>query len=228
MYETRTIMKENTPILTKKDEKRLLKQSNMARVGFRTYVFVAILAVVALVTTNFYIGFTPVEQKRILRKGESTEAMHVFTNLNKRELRFLHQKAAPLSRRAIRMKEYALLEKRMLATVLDSAHVGVGIAAPQVGIGKRLIAVQRFDKEGEPFEFYINPTIEYYSPEQQWGWEGCLSVPGERDTVLRSTQVIVSYRDRDSWELLRDTVAGYTAVIFQHEVDHLNGKLYID
>ena len=56
MYETRTIMKENTPILTQKDEKKLFKQFNMARVGFRTYVFVAILAVVALVTTNFYIG----------------------------------------------------------------------------------------------------------------------------------------------------------------------------
>ena len=70
-------MKENTPILTKKDEKRLLKQSNMARVGFRTYVFVAILAVVALVTTNFYIGFTPVEQKRILRK-EKVQRLCMF------------------------------------------------------------------------------------------------------------------------------------------------------
>ena len=104
----------------------------------------------------------------------------------------------------------------------------MGIAAPQVGISKQLIAVQRFDKDGNPFEFYVNPTIENYSQDMKWGWEGCLSVPGERDTVLRATQVIISYRDPVSWDILRDTVDGFTAVIFQHETDHLSGKLYID
>jgi len=116
----------------------------------------------------------------------------------------------------------------MLATVNDPGNPGVGIAAPQVGISKQLIAVQRFDKDGEPFEFYVNPVIEKYSPTQKWGWEGCLSVPGKRDTVLRSTQVIISYRDPVSWDMQCDTVDGFTAVIFQHETDHLNGKLYID
>ena len=97
-----------------------------------------------------------------------------------------------------------------------------------MGISKQLVAVQRFDKEGEPFEFYVNPIIENYSQETKWGWEGCLSVPGERDTVLRSTQVVITYRNPDSWEIVRDTVSGFTAVIFQHEIDHLYGKLYID
>ncbi len=173
-------------------------------------------------------GFTSEEQSRILEKGKETEVMHIFTNLDPQELDFLHQLSTPLSRQAVKSSAYAVLKERMLATVRDSATAGVGIAAPQVGIGKQLIAVQRFDKEGRPFEFYINPTIEYYSPQQKWGWEGCLSIPGRRDTVLRSTQIVVSYRESDTWELVRDTVEGYTSVIFQHEVDHLNGTLYID
>lgn len=187
-----------------------------------------VAAVILFMTACTQGGFTSEEQSRILEKGKETEVMHIFTNLDPYELDFLHQLSAPLSRQAVRSSAYAVLKERMLATVRDSATAGVGIAAPQVGIGKQLIAVQRFDKEGRPFEFYVNPTIEYYSPEQKWGWEGCLSVPGERDTVLRSTQIVVSYRESDTWELLRDTVEGYTAVIFQHEVDHLNGKLYID
>ena len=58
---------------------------------------------------------------------------------------------------------YARLKQRMLCTVIDPADPGVGIAAPQVGVSRRLIAVQRFDREGEPFEFYANPRIVRYA-----------------------------------------------------------------
>lgn len=203
------------------------KRNRMVRTG-RPATVLTVAAVILFMTACTHGGFTKEEQNRILEVGKETEVMHIFTNLDPQELDFLHQLSTPLSRQAVRSSAYAVLKERMLATVRDSATAGVGIAAPQVGIGKQLIAVQRFDKEGRPFEFYINPTIEYYSPEQKWGWEGCLSVPGERDTVLRSTQIVVSYRESDTWELVRDTVEGYTAVIFQHEIDHLNGKLYID
>ena len=173
-------------------------------------------------------NFSSIEKHRIGLPEQSDSIMPVFTNLNEQELSFLHLQAGPLTKRDMRLQLFTTLKDRMLATVNDPANPGVGIAAPQVGISKQLIAVQRFDKDGEPFEFYVNPVIEKYSPTQKWGWEGCLSVPGKRDTVLRATRVIISYRDPVSWDILRDTVDGFTAVIFQHETDHLNGKLYID
>ena len=71
----------------------------------------------------------------------------------------LRQKAAPVTGRMLRTDDYAVLRRRMLATVQDPQNTGVGIAAPQVGILRRMIAVQRFDKPGEPFEFYLNPEI---------------------------------------------------------------------
>lgn len=123
---------------------------------------------------------------------------------------------------------YKILKKRMLITVLDSANAGVGIAAPQVGIGKRLVAVQRLDKEGEPFEFYANIKFLDLSQERKWGWEGCLSIPNKRDTVLRSNRVIISFLDDKTFTEKNDTIVGFTAVIFQHEIDHLQGILYTD
>lgn len=173
-------------------------------------------------------NFSSIEKHRIGKIGDSEKIMPLFTNRDPDELRFLRLQAGPLSKQDMRSRTYATLKLRMLATVRDTANTGVGIAAPQVGISKQLIAVQRFDKEGHPFAFYVNPVIEKYSEEKKWGWEGCLSVPGERDTVLRSTEVVIRYRDQDSWQIVRDTVSGFTAVIFQHEIDHLNGKLYID
>ena len=79
---------------------------------------------------------------------------------------------------------YARLKRRMLCTVIDPADPGVGIAAPQVGVSRRLIAVQRFDREGEPFEFYVNPRIVRYAGETVRSPEGCLSIPGTGRAAL--------------------------------------------
>ena len=105
---------------------------------------------------------------------------------------------------------------------------GVGIAAPQVGIGRQVVAVQRFDKPEQPFEFYVNPCLTYLSDEKQKGWEGCLSVPNQRGEVMRSKQVVVTFNHPATFELQCDTIEGFTAIIFQHEIDHLSGTLYID
>ena len=107
---------------------------------------------------------------------------------------------------------------------------GVGIAAPQVGINRRVVAVQRFDKEGDPFEVYPNIRIVWKSDSVEAGPEGCLSVPNQRGEVMRSQEIVIEYASADCEEIsmVRDTVKGFTAVIFQHEVDHLEGVLYID
>ena len=60
------------------------------------------------------------------------------------------------------------------------------------------------------------------------GPEGCLSVPGMRGNVRRSTAIEIEYRDPFDFELHRERVEGFTAVIFQHEIDHLDGILYVD
>ena len=125
-------------------------------------------------------------------------------------------------------ESFRVLKSRMLATVNDTLNQGVGIAAPQVGISRQLVAVQRLDKAGEPFEFYVNPEIIYYSKDTVIGQEGCLSIPDRAGEVYRSTKIIVRYRDELSFEWRQDTVKEYTARIFQHEIDHLKGILYTD
>ncbi|MFA7136007.1 MAG: peptide deformylase [Bacteroidales bacterium] len=120
------------------------------------------------------------------------------------------------------------LIKRMYATVTDSASLGVGIAAPQVGVSKNIILVQRVDKEGEPFEAYINPRIIQWTDKKQECPEGCLSIPNIRGvTKTRAYAVLIEYYT-PAGEKKSEMVEGYTAVIFQHETDHLNGILFID
>lgn len=154
--------------------------------------------------------------------------MRLFVADNPADTLVLRSVSSDLTSEDIKSGYYSTLKKRMLATVLDTANTGVGIAAPQVGINKRLVAVQRLDKEGEPFELYANIRFVELSKECKWGWEGCLSVPGKRDTVQRSTRVIISFLDDNTLTEKRDTIEGFTAVIFQHEVDHLEGILYTD
>jgi peptide deformylase len=113
------------------------------------------------------------------------------------------------------------LIRRMYITVNDSLSMGVGIAAPQVGVLKRVIWVQRFDKPGEPFEAYLNPKIVQYSQLKQERRE----LRGDPKT--RSYAILIEYFKPDM-TFQREMVEGFTAIIFQHEIDHLNGILFTD
>lgn len=119
-----------------------------------------------------------------------------------------------------------LLAKRMLETVQNPEHLGVGIAAPQVGINRRIMVVQRFDKEENPFEVFINPIITWESEIMQLGPEGDLSFD-ERGNVFRNYIVAVQYYDLNG-NIIDEIIEGFTAVIFQHERDHLDGILLTD
>ena len=114
------------------------------------------------------------------------------------------------------------------SAILRTPCVDFTKAEPQVGIGKRIIWLQRLDKEGGPFECYLNVRIDSLFGSIGKGPEGCLSVPPMRGLVPRYTDVIVSYVHPETLKPQKDTVHGYTAVIFQHECDHLDGRLYID
>lgn len=97
---------------------------------------------------------------------------------------------------------------------------GVGLAAPQVGVSKRLILV----KDEEIVIVMVNPKIFHYSASTVTSLEGCLSLPGAVYEVPRSSKVSVSYRDL-SGALKYLYASKLTAIIIQHEVDHLNGIL---
>ncbi|HEX7870513.1 MAG TPA: peptide deformylase [Chryseobacterium sp.] len=120
----------------------------------------------------------------------------------------------------------ATLVKRMKESLL-STDGGVGIAAPQVGINRKVIWVQRFDKEGEPLEYFLNPVITWRSELQNLGPEGDLSIPEFRDEFYRSKVIQLEYVDLKG-QKFSEMVEGFTAVIFQHEIDHLFGILISD
>jgi len=120
----------------------------------------------------------------------------------------------------------AVLVARMKESLL-STDGGVGIAAPQVGINRKVIWVQRFDKAGEPLEYFINPVITWKSELQNLGPEGDLSIPDFRDQLYRSKVIQLQYVDLKG-QKYSEIVEGSTAVIFQHEIDHLFGILISD
>lgn len=121
---------------------------------------------------------------------------------------------------------YDVLENYMK----EAIGTGVGIAAPQVGINRRVIMVQRFDKEEKPFEFYYNIEIKKTYGEKVVGWEGCLSIPAGFGQVERWQDIDIEYDAEVDGKIVRksENIKGFTAVIFQHETDHLNGILFID
>lgn len=116
-----------------------------------------------------------------------------------------------------------LLAKRMLLTVNDPLNKGVGIAAPQVGINRRLILVQRFDKPDKPFDVMVNPKIIWKSNLMQNGPEGDLSFD-ERKLITRHYAIQIQYENLEG-KIVTEILEGFTAVIFQHERDHLDGIL---
>ncbi len=103
---------------------------------------------------------------------------------------------------------------------------GVGLAAPQVGVGKRVIVVDVRDPDAPPFAL-VNPEIVQASEELDRGEEGCLSIPGLREIVERPASVVVEGLDRDG-KPRRIEATGLLARALQHEVDHLDGILFID
>ena len=187
---------------------------------------VAILLLLILFFTLMKSGAGWSASEKAIINGEGV--MRVLTIEDGADSLFLRTPCRELSVKEIRSAEYATLAERMLATVTSPEQDGVGIAGPQVGIGRRVVAVQRFDKEGEPFEVYpnIRVTAKRGSPEP--GPEGCLSVPGRRGDVLRWQDIDIAYTSPKTCRDTSETVKGFTAVIFQHETDHLDGVLYID
>ena len=143
-----------------------------------------------------------------------------------RKMRFmgdpvLRQKAAPVEHITDEMRT---LIRDMFDTMY--AEEGVGLAAPQVGVTDRIIVVDSRDEEIEPFAL-INPEIVHFSDDLVRDEEGCLSIPGLKEIVERPESVRVEALNPDGERIVIEA-EGLLARILQHEVDHLDGILFLD
>jgi len=176
--------------------------------------------------SNKVVSFSN-NQMELIMSLDTLNPMRVYKITNKKDSLLLRTKSQYVKPDANDVFLQTLV-KRLYRTVRDSMSLGVGIAAPQVGILKNIIWVQRFDKEGFPFEVYLNPKIVQYSTKKQVFREGCLSIPDRMDTLSTRAYAILIEYDTMKAEHKSEMVEGFTSVIFQHEIDHLNGILYLD
>lgn len=186
--------------------------------------FIFFFVIVALVSCS---GNWGAEELAIINQRAP---LRVLTIDNPTDSLLLRSKSKNLSVKELLSEDYSILCQKLVLTVTDPKQDGVGIAGPQVGLLKRVVAVQRFDKEGEPFEVYPNIKIIARRGELIKGSEGCLSVPDCSGEVARSRDIDISYSiiDKAGVRDTTETIQGFTAVIFGHECDHLDGIIYTD
>jgi peptide deformylase len=145
----------------------------------------------------------------------------------------LRKGADPVSPAEIMSEDLQRFISDLKESLLDSG--GVGLAAPQVYCSKRIVAVSIREGVLEenaaissvPMEIWINPVFRKLSDRREAGWEGCLSIPGYMGLVERPVTVELEGFDEKGEKRSRQA-SGYYARVLQHEIDHLDGVLYID
>ena len=118
--------------------------------------------------------------------------------------------------------------RTLIHNMLETMYAapGIGLAATQVNVHQRLLVMDVSEDNNQPLVF-INPEITVLDPTPDQYDEGCLSVPGFYETVSRPQKVEVSALDREG-EAFTCQLEGLAAICLQHEIDHLNGKLFVD
>ena len=112
----------------------------------------------------------------------------------------------------------------MFETMIEAK--GIGLAATQIDVHQRIIVMDLSDDNSEP-RVFINPEIEVLDETTQLYDEGCLSIPGFYETVERPSKVMISALDREGAPF-KEEASGLLAICIQHEIDHLEGKLFVD
>ena len=194
----------------------------------RKYSFIFVIALSILSHSCDTPGAADLSKDEKALIAGSDSLMRVLTVYDKDDSLLLRNASIDFTDRDLLSKDFEALAAKMLHTVQDPSQDGVGIAAPQVGLNRRVICVLRYDLPGEPFGVYPNARLDSLWGERLSGPEGCLSIPGWAGSVPRYQNIIVSYTDPETLQTVQERVEGYTAVIFQHEIDHLDGILYTD
>ena len=185
---------------------------------------------------NVYVG-DPIDplaltdnEKSLIMAGDDTTAMRLMLTTNYEDSLILRKQSINVTPDTNNVELMRLIARMRETVIVEN---GVGIAAPQVGINRRVIWVQRLDKTGKPFEVYLNAKIVLYSSKAvTFSGDGCLSVPVINGASHRFSSVVVEY-DLPNGTHKMEIIEGYlpsqfAAIIFQHEIDHLNGILFID
>ena len=148
---------------------------------------------------------------------------------------------AQLGAKVLRLQAQAVIDSRsaeiqqIIKTMQDTLTTtqGVGIAAPQISVSKRIIIIASRPTPRYPSAplmeptVMINPAFQTLSDTLEKDWEGCLSIPGIRALVPRYKEIQISYSDQQG-VLVEARLEGFIARVFQHEFDHLEGKVYLD
>jgi len=136
---------------------------------------------------------------------------------------------AILRKKTINIEKFDDNLKSIINNMIDTMHNedGIGLAAPQVGLDKSVLVIDisSIDDSERPTAF-INPQIIESAGESVYE-EGCLSIPGVREEVARPEEITLKYQDEDG-KKHKDTFSGWKARVLQHEIDHLNGILFVD
>ena len=142
-------------------------------------------------------------------------------------LNILHYPDSRLRKPALPVETVDDRIRTLVDDMLETMYAapGIGLAATQVNVQKRIVVMDVSEQKNQPLAF-INPTLLEREGESE-SEEGCLSVPGFYETVRRAERVRVSALDRDGEPFDLD-VSGLLAVCIQHEMDHLDGKLFVD
>lgn len=191
-----------------------------------SFIFVIVLSILSHSCDTPGAADLSKDEKALIAGSDSL--MRVLAVYDKEDSLLLRNASIDFTDRDLLSKDFEALAAKMLHTVQDPSQDGVGIAAPQVGLNRRVICVLRYDLPGEPFGVYPNARLDSLWGERLSGPEGCLSIPGWAGSVPRYQNIIVSYTDPETLQTVKERVEGYTAVIFQHEIDHLDGILYTD
>jgi peptide deformylase len=140
---------------------------------------------------------------------------------------------APDPRLKIKARPVAVVDdkvRRLMDDMLETMYhsIGIGLAAPQVGQASRVIVVDvaREGEERQPLQV-ANPEILWHSPEMTTASEGCLSLPEQYADVIRPAAIRLRYLDRQN-EIREIDANGLLATCLQHEIDHLEGILFVD
>ncbi len=143
----------------------------------------------------------------------------------------LRRKCKPVAPGRLKSPALRKLLKDMEATMHDAN--GVGLAANQVAVDLNALVMEsknsrRYPKASAfPVQFYLNAKIIWASQKMEKGWEGCLSIPGYRGLVPRHQSLTFTALTPEGRKV-RKTVSGFEARVIQHEIDHLNGFVYVD
>ena len=191
-------------------------------------LFISLCAILFLAgcTSGTFTG----EEKKMIRN--SPDLLNVLTIEDRQDSLFLRTPGSEVTAADMNSKEYAELCRKMIYTCYEPVYDCAAMVASQVGVAKRIAVIKRLDKPASPWEDYCNLRMVETRGVKRESIENCASIPGKTDTLMRWKDITVAYLDPDCKrgrprEVTED-ITGYTAVLFQQQIDLMDGIFYTD